>query len=84
MLGQDKFPNELVRCLGVEGQGIVQRLQVRTLLQEGLLQPHAASMEVLLCKNRDDVITSIYRNEHCQPPSREEESHGLEPGAGEG
>lgn len=82
VLGQDKFPDELVRCLGVEGQGIVQRLQVRTLLQEGLLQPHAASVEVLLWRNTGDVIMSICRNKHCQPVSREE-SNGLEPDSGQ-
>lgn len=40
--------DEEVGGLGVEGQGVAQRLQVRALLQECLLQPHAASMEVLL------------------------------------
>lgn len=77
MLGQDKFPDELVCCLGVEGQGIVQRLQVGTLLQEGLLQPHAASVEVLLCKNRDDVVMSICRNEHCGERYLPFENRGL-------
>ena len=48
VLGLDKGPDELVCGLCVEGQGVVQRLQVRALLQEGLLQTHSPRMEVLL------------------------------------
>lgn len=40
--------DEQVGSLRVEGQGVAQRLQVRALLQEGLLEAHTASVEVLL------------------------------------
>lgn len=40
--------NEQVGGLRVEGQGIAQGLQVRALLQEGLLEAHTARVEVLL------------------------------------
>lgn len=47
-LGLHKGFDEEVSSLGVEGQGIAQRLQVGALLQECLLQPHTTGMEVLL------------------------------------
>jgi len=47
-LGLHKGFDEEVSGLGVEGQGIAQRLQVGALLQERLLQAHAARVEVLL------------------------------------
>lgn len=47
-LGLHEGFDEEICGLGVEGQGITQRLQVRALLQECLLQPHTTGMEVLL------------------------------------
>lgn len=40
--------NEQVGSLCVERQGVAQGLQIRALLQEGLLEAHTASVEVLL------------------------------------
>lgn len=48
VLRLDKGLNEFICSLGVKRQGVVQRQQVRTLLQESLLQSDAASMEILL------------------------------------
>lgn len=48
ILRLDKGLNEFICSLGVKRQGVVQRQQVRTLLQESLLQSDSASMEILL------------------------------------
>lgn len=48
VLRLDKGLNEFIGSLGVKRQGVVQRQQVGTLLQESLLQSHTASMEILL------------------------------------
>lgn len=50
MLGENKLPDEFVRGLCVQRQGVTQRRKVWTLLQEGFLQAYAAGMEVLLRK----------------------------------
>lgn len=52
ILGLDKGPNEFVRSLCVKRQRVVQRLEVRTLLQECLLQTDTTSMEILLHTQR--------------------------------
>lgn len=56
MLGEDELPDQLVCGLSVQGQGVAQRLQIGTLLQEGLLQTHAAGVEVLLREQTRDEI----------------------------
>lgn len=48
ILRLDKSLNEFVCGLCVQRQGIVQGQEVRTLLQESLLQTNTTSMEVLL------------------------------------
>lgn len=48
VLRLNKGLNEFIGGLRVQGEGVVQRQQVRALLQEGLLQAHAACVEVLL------------------------------------
>lgn len=54
MLGGHKRLNECVSCLSVEGQSVAEGGQLRTLLQEGLLQPVASCMEVLLQRKQMD------------------------------
>lgn len=66
VLGEDKLPDELVCRLGVKRQGVVQRLQVRAFLQEGFLQPHAASVEVLLCRERQGWASAAERRHSGQ------------------
>lgn len=48
ILGLNEGLDEFVGGLSVEGQGVVQRQQVWTLLKECLLQSHTSSMEILL------------------------------------
>lgn len=63
MLRKDKLPDELVCGLRVQRQGVAQRLQVWALLQEGLLQAHTASVEVLLCThNRHQYTHARWRS----------------------
>lgn len=54
VLREDELPDELVGGLRVQRQGVAQRLEIWTLLQERLLQAHTAGMEVLL-RNTHDV-----------------------------
>lgn len=65
--------NEQVGGLRVEGQGIAQRLQVRALLQEGLLEAHAARVEVLLWAQggevRPEAPLLAPPSRPCPPPS---------------
>lgn len=58
MLGLDELLDELVGGLGVQGQGVAERLQVRALLQERLLQPHTPGVEVLL-RHRAGVTSQM-------------------------
>lgn len=62
--------------MGVEGQGIAQRLQVRALLQERFLQPHTAGMEVLLEGKRPQDAQQFYKG----PPSAPCGPQGQSPG----
>jgi len=59
ILRLDKSPHEFVRGLRVEGQGVVERQEVRTLLQEGLLQTNATGMEVLLRHTQWETAVSL-------------------------
>lgn len=49
ILREHELPDEFVCGLCVQRQGVAQRLQVRTLFQECLLQANATGVEVLLC-----------------------------------
>lgn len=62
-LGLHEGFDEQICGLGVEGQGVAQRLQVGALLQERFLQPHAAGMEVLLEGERPQAAQQL-----CQGP----------------
>lgn len=65
ILGLDKGLNEFVCSLRVKRQRVVQRLEVRTLLQESLLQTDTASMEILLRTQRQkqtDFYLRVWTN----------------------
>lgn len=61
-LRQDKLPDEFVRGLRVQRQGVAQRLQVWALLQEGLLQANATGVEVLLRTHKRRPL-SLHRSQ---------------------
>lgn len=44
----DKGLDESISALGVEGEGVTQRCQFRTFLDERLLQPISSCVEILL------------------------------------
>lgn len=62
--------NEQVGGLRVEGQGVAQGLQVRALLQEGLLEAHAARVEVLLWAQGGEVRPEAALRAPPSGPSR--------------
>lgn len=68
MLRGDEGLDERVRRLRVEGQGVAERRQLGTLLQERLLQPVAPRVEVLLQRETERVSP-------CKHP--EEQPEGL-------
>ncbi len=63
MLGGHKGLDERVCWLSVEGQSVTQRGQLRTFLQECLLQPVASCMEVLLHRKQISTETSHKNNQ---------------------
>lgn len=60
MLSSDKRLDKRVGGLGIEGQGMSQRGQFRTLLQEDLLQTVSSSVEVLLQWIANNQILDVY------------------------
>ena len=54
VLRGDKGLDESVGALGVEGEGVTQRGQLRTFLHKRLLQPVSSGVEVLLEEKKKD------------------------------
>lgn len=63
----DKGLDESIGALGVEGEGVTQGRQFRTLLDKRLFQPVSSSVEVLLNEKRTRMKTTC-----CHPPLTEQ------------